>query len=95
MTFSLPIIGEIPISGSSTAVCPECHGDGEITHERPRRINELYDSQIQALYEAEVFREVGDEEDQAQLERAKQQAGSASPAQQRAMNAHPEISHSL
>lgn len=42
--------------------CPDCGGNGEIETERERRLDELHDNQIQALFEADMYREVGDEE---------------------------------
>lgn len=63
---TIPFLGSVPISGSTTQQCSDCGGDGTVTETRDKRLDELYNTQIGALFEADMFRETGGEEAQKQ-----------------------------
>lgn len=63
---TVPFVGSVPIAGTTTQQCPDCGGDGVVTMERERRLDELYNTQISLLFEADLFRETGGEEAQKQ-----------------------------
>jgi len=70
LSLTVPFIGAIPLRGSSASPCEVCEGTGTIEESRPRRLDELYDKQIQVLFESDLYREGMDEETQKQLKQA-------------------------
>lgn len=91
-SISIPFVGDITVTGRESAPCEQCGGNGTVTETRERRIDELYDKQIRVLFEADMYREHGDEEQREEMRKRQRRLSSTGPSNP--MN-NPEVHSQL